>query len=60
MTTDLTLEEAELVIALLAFAEGPAPADPRAVAEAVHALRPWRRRVLRAYALARLAEARDA
>ena len=57
MTADLTLEEAELVLAVLSFATAP-PADPRAVAEAVHALQPWRVRVLRQYALARLAEDR--
>lgn len=55
MTVELTQEEAELLIAILTYAEGHALMDSDAVSRALQALRPWRSALLQCYLRHRLA-----
>lgn len=57
MTVELTLDEAQIVIAVLTYAEGEALIGAPAITEALRALRPWRRSLLISYL--REAEARS-
>lgn len=49
MTVELTPEEAEILIAVLTYAEGAALVENPAITNALHALRPWRSALLRAF-----------
>lgn len=49
MTVELTREEAEILIAVLTYAEGAALVENPAMTEAIYALRPWRSALLRVY-----------
>jgi hypothetical protein len=49
MTVELTRYEAEILIAVLAGAEGIFPAASPGLAEALGALRPWRSALVGAY-----------
>jgi hypothetical protein len=53
MTIELTVPEAEIMIAVLVFAEGAAEGSVPAIAEALKVLRPWRSALLIAYLRAR-------
>lgn len=49
MTVELTTEEAEILIAVLVFAEGVALFENPPMVEALNALRPWRSRLLQTF-----------
>jgi len=49
MTVELTRYEAEILIAVLTFAEGAALMENPAMMEALSVLRPWRSALLAAY-----------
>jgi len=53
MTVEMTLSEAEILIACLTYAEGIALIDNPAINEALRALRPWRSALLQTYLHAR-------
>lgn len=54
MTAELTQEEAEILIAVLTFAENEAEMHNPAMAGALRVLRPWRSALLHAYLRERL------
>jgi hypothetical protein len=58
MSCEATLEEAEILIATLRFAEGMALMMSPSMVEALKALRPWRSAFLRAYLAAKPNEAK--
>ncbi len=49
MNVEMTLEEAEILIAVLTFAEGAALVGNPPIGEALKELRPWRSALLMAY-----------
>lgn len=59
MTAELTIYEAEILIAGLAFAEGAALDMNPSMVEALNVLRPWRSALLQAYLSTRLAAITD-
>lgn len=54
MTAECTREEAEILIAVLTFAEGAALEMNPAMTEALKVLRPWRSALLQTYLRERL------
>lgn len=57
MSVEMTLQEAELLIAVLTFAEGVALAEAPAITAALRDLWAWRSALMGQYVLARLNEA---
>lgn len=57
VTIELTQDEAEIVIAVLVYAEGSAALDNPGMAEALRVLQPWRSELLRRYMVMRLKSA---
>lgn len=54
MTVEMNFDEAEVLIAVLAFAEGSALVDNPSIIEALKYLRGWRSALLRTYVVAKL------